>query len=72
VQPDRQPERNVEPTFLDQRTTEALADSGSPRPFTELRASCRACTTTLYERLAAMTAAGLVVKTADGDSLAAR
>jgi len=26
VQPDRQPERNVEPTFLDQRITEALAD----------------------------------------------
>jgi RecA-family ATPase len=72
VQPARQPERNVEPTSLDQRITAALADSEQPRSFTELRASCRVRTTTLYERLAAMTAAGLVVKAADGYSLAAR
>ena len=42
-----------------------LSPTGSkPRPFSELRASCRVRTTTLYERLAAMTAAGLVVKSA--------
>jgi hypothetical protein len=43
-----------------------------PRPFAELRAACRVRTTTLYERLAAMIAAGSVVKSADGYSLASR
>jgi hypothetical protein len=66
VQTDRQPERRVEPTSLDQRITAVLADGDQPRPFAELRAACRVRTTTLYERLAAMTAAGLVVKSADG------
>ena len=54
----------------DQRITAALADSGKPRPFAELRVSCRVRTTTLYERLAAITAAGLVVKSPDGYCLA--
>ena len=72
VQPDRQPEGRVEPTSVDQRITVALADSQQPQPFSELRASCRVRTTTLYERLAAMTAAGLVVKAADGYCLAVR
>jgi len=70
VQPDRQPESRVEPISVDQRITAALADGGKPRPFSALRASCRVRTTTLYERLAAMTAAGLVVKSADGYCLA--
>jgi RecA-family ATPase len=72
VQAERQPEHRVEPQSVDQRITAALADGEQPRPFAELRASCRVRTTTLYERLAAMTAAGLVVKSPDGYSLAAR
>jgi hypothetical protein len=72
IKTDRQPEHHVEPTSVDQRITAALADGKQPRPFSELRASCRVRTTTLYERLAAMIAAGLVVKSADGYSLASR
>ena len=72
VEPDRQPERNAEPTSVDQRITAVLADSQQPRPFAELRASCRVRTTTLYQRLAAMTAAGRVVKSAGGYCLAVR
>jgi hypothetical protein len=70
VQSDHQTEHRVEPTSVDQRITAALADGDQPRPFSELRASCRVRTTTLYERLAAMIAAGSVVKSADGYSLA--
>ena len=72
VQTDHQPEHHVEPASVDQRITAALADGEQPRPFAELRTSCRVRTTTLYERLAAMIAAGLVVKSADGYSLASR
>ena len=50
----------------------ALADGEQPKPFSELRPSCRVRTTTLYECLAAMTTAGLVVKSADGYCLAIR
>ena len=70
VQADPQPESRVEPISVDQRITAALAESGKPRPFAELRASCRVRTTTLYERLAAMIAAGLIVKSANGYCLA--
>jgi hypothetical protein len=72
IQPDRLLERPMEPSSVDQRIFAALADGEQPRPFSELRASCRVRTTTLYERLAAMTAAGVVVKSADGYSLASR
>jgi RecA-family ATPase len=72
VQSDHQSERRVEPTPVDQRIAAALVDSQQPRPFAELRAACRVRTTTLYERLAAMIAAGSVVKSADGYSLASR
>lgn len=65
-------EHRAAPISVDQRITAVLADSGKPRPFSELRASCRVRTTTLYERLAAMTAAGLIVKSADGYCLAVR
>ena len=67
-----QPDSGTGPTSVDQRITAALADGGKPRPFSALRVSCRVRTTTLYERLAAMTAAGLVVKSADGYCLAGR
>jgi RecA-family ATPase len=72
VQADPQPDRNVESTSVDDRITTALTECVNPRPFSELRASCRVRTTTLYERLAAMTAAGIVVKSPDGYCLAAR
>ena len=72
VHSDHQSERRVEPTPVDQRIAAALVDSQQPRPFAELRAACRVRTTTLYERLAAMIAAGSVVKSADGYSLASR
>ena len=42
-----------------------------PRPFSDLRASCRVRATTLYERLGAMIANGTIVKSADGYHLAA-
>jgi len=39
---------------------------GRPQPFADLRALCRVRSATLYERLAAMTTAGRIVKSADG------
>jgi RecA-family ATPase len=66
VQADPQPKRSVEQASVDQRITAVLADGSQPRPFSELRASCRVRATTLYQRLAAMTAAGVIVKSADG------
>jgi len=71
VQRDPQTQGRPTPVSVDQRITAALADAGEPRPFSELRASCRVRTVTLYERLAAMTAAGLIVKSTDGYCLAA-
>jgi len=69
---DRPPERGVAPASLDQRITAALAEGEQPRPFADLRAVCRVRTTTLYERLAAMTAAGIIAKSADGYRLVSR
>jgi len=51
---------------LDERIAAALADSSGPMRFAELRSSCRVRAATLYERLAALTAAGRVVKTDQG------
>jgi len=72
IHADPHPESRREPISVDQRITAVLAETCKPRPFAELRASCRIRTTTLYERLAAMTAAGTVIKSADGYWLAAR
>ena len=72
VQRERQPGPGMAPTSIDQRITAALADGEQPRPFADLRASCRVRTTTLYERLAAMTAAGIIAKSADGYRLVSR
>jgi hypothetical protein len=66
VQADPQPKRFVEQASVDQRITAALAGAAKPWPFSELRASCHVRATTLYERLAVMTAAGIIVKSADG------
>jgi hypothetical protein len=57
---------------VDDRITAALAECVYPWSFSELRASCRVRTTTLYEPLAAMTAAGIVIKSSDGYCLTAR
>ena len=51
---------------LDERITTVLADAGRPLPFPELRSRCRVRAATLYERLAALTAAGSIVKSGDG------
>lgn len=53
------------PSSLDERITAALAAAAYPIPFAELRSHCRVRNATLYERLAALTASGRIVKTAD-------
>src|SRR5271170_5025627 len=70
VQADPLPDSRIEPISVDQRITAALADAGKPRPFSELRALCRVRTATLYERLAAMTSTGRIIKSGDGYHLA--
>jgi RecA-family ATPase len=72
VQADHQNEPRVEATSIDQRIAAALAEADLPRTFNELRASCRVRGKTLYQRLAAMTAAGSITKSANGYRLAAR
>jgi RecA-family ATPase len=72
VQADHRNEPHGEATSIDQRIAAALAETGQPRSFAELRASCRVRAKTLYERLAAMIAAGIIAKSASGYSLAAR
>jgi AAA domain len=49
------------PNSLDERITAALA-AASPLPFAELRSKCRVRAATLYERLAALTASGRILK----------
>jgi hypothetical protein len=56
------------PTTLDERIAAALADGAMP--FAELRRYCRVRAATLYDRLAALTAAGRVGKTDQGYRLA--
>ena len=58
------------PSSLDERIIAALADADRPLPFAELRACCRIRAATLYERIAALTVAGRVVKADDGYHLA--
>ena len=58
------------PVSVDDRIAAVLADAGQPRSFADLRAACRIRAATLYERLAAMTTAGRIVKSADGYRLA--
>ena len=66
VQPHDQPVPEPAPSSVDERIAAALAGADRPTPFSELRAACRLRNTTLYERLAAMTAAGRIVKADDG------
>jgi hypothetical protein len=60
------------PSSVDERITTALAGADHPLPFADLRAICRVRTATLYERLAALTATGLIVRSDDGYRLAGR
>jgi RecA-family ATPase len=58
------------PRSLDERITAALADAHRTLPFAELRSHCRVGAATLYQRLAALTSAGRVIKACDGYRLA--
>jgi hypothetical protein len=60
------------PASVDERITRALADAAGPVPLAALRASCRLRNATLGERLAALTAAGTLVRSAEGYRLAGR
>src|SRR5499433_1252077 len=53
------------PSSIDERIMAALTAAASPIPFAELRSHCRVRTATLYERLAALTATGRIVKAGD-------
>ena len=59
------------PTSVDERITQALAAAEGPMPLAAIRASCRVRNATLRERLAALTAAGQLVRGDDGYELAA-
>ncbi len=58
------------PTSLDERVMAALADAERALPFAKLRSRCRVRAATLYQGLAALTAAGRIVKMDDGYRLA--
>ena len=67
-----QPAKPTKPRSIDERITAALAETGHPQPFADLRATCRVRTATLYQHLAAMTATGRIVKSPEGYRLAPR
>jgi RecA-family ATPase len=60
------------PSSVDERITAALTNVDRPLPFSELRARCRVRTATLYEHLAALTAAGRLGRSDQGYHLASR
>jgi RecA-family ATPase len=60
------------PSSVDERITAALTNVDHSLPFSELRARCRVRTATLYERLAALTAAGRLGRSDQGYHLASR
>ncbi len=68
---DRAPTAEPPPTSVDERITRALAAAAGPVPLAELRTACRVRNATLRERLAALTAAGQLVRATDGYRLAA-
>jgi hypothetical protein len=53
-------------TSVDERITAALTKAARPIPFAELRGICRVRTASLYQCLAALTAAGRLVKSDQG------
>ncbi|HWO86388.1 MAG TPA: AAA family ATPase [Stellaceae bacterium] len=66
----RQPQTPTQ-NSVDERITAALAEAARPLAFSELRGRCRIRTASLYERLAAMTTAGRLVKSDHGYRLTA-
>jgi AAA domain len=60
------------PSSVDERIAAALIDVDRPLPFSELRTRCRIRTATLYKRLAALTAAGRLLKSDEGYRLTGR
>ena len=58
------------PSPLDDRIVAALAEANGSMPFPELRERCRVRAATLYQRLAALSAADRIVKTDTGYRLA--
>jgi hypothetical protein len=69
---ERGPAPEPAPASVDERITRALADAAGPITLGALRAACRIRNATLYERLAALTAAGALVRSPEGYRLAAR
>lgn len=67
---ERRAAAELEPISVDERITRAVAKAGHPVQLAELRAACRVRNATLYERLAALTATGRLVRAADGYRLA--
>jgi len=69
-------QQHIQPTpphrSVDELISAALSDADHPVPFAELRGVCRVRTASLYARLAALTAAGHVVKSDQGYRLTAR
>lgn len=66
---ERRPPQMPPPTSLDERITAVLTKTARPVPFLELRGICRVRTASLYQRLAALTATGRLVKSDKGYSL---
>jgi hypothetical protein len=69
---DRRTPQTPVPSSVDERIAAALTDVDRPLPFSELRTRCRVRTATLYERLAALTAAGRLLRSDEGYRLTGR
>jgi hypothetical protein len=63
---DRRTPQTPVPSSVDERIAAALTDADRPLPFSELRTRCRVRTATLYERLAALTAVGRLLRSDQG------
>jgi hypothetical protein len=63
---ERHAPRPAAPQSIDERILAALAEAGRPQPLADLRARCRVRTATLYQRLAVMSDAGRIAKSAGG------
>jgi hypothetical protein len=68
---DRRQPQTPPPSSVDERITTALAGVATPLAFSELRGLCRVRTASLYQRLAALTAAGRIAKSDQGYRLTA-
>jgi len=66
------PASSLAPSSVDERITVALQEASAPLTIRELRPLCRVRNATLYERLAALTSAGQLLRTPEGYRLAIR